>query len=81
MIPSSAGEATFIVCMGMSAAVLFPFYSAGVYYFVLKPATRPRKRYRFLLLCSAFSLAGLALLPLLWHLAPGLYPGLLGYPE
>lgn len=81
MIPSSAGEATFIVCMGMSAAVLFPFYSAGVYYFVLKPATRPRKRYRFLLLCSVFSIAGLALLPLLWQLAPGLYPGLLGFPE
>ncbi|MEK4325919.1 hypothetical protein MKX70_08575 [Paenibacillus sp. FSL R7-0312] len=81
MIPSSAGESTFLVCMGMSAVVLFPFYSAGVYYFVLKPNTRPRKRYRFLLLCLIFAVAGLALLPALWHLAPSIYPGLLSFPE
>ncbi|WNS42720.1 hypothetical protein [Paenibacillus sp. MMS20-IR301] len=81
MIPTSAGESTFLVCLGMSGVVLFPFYSAGVYHFVLKPAARPRKRYRFLLLCLLFAVIGLALLPLLWQLAPQLYPGLLDFPD
>jgi hypothetical protein len=81
MIPSSAGQSTFLVCMGMSAVVLFPFYSIVVYYFVLKPTTRPRKRYRFLLLCLFFAAAGLALLPFLWQMAPSIYPGLLSFPE
>lgn len=81
MIPASAGQSTFLVCMGMSVVVLFPFYSIGVYSFVLKPAARPKKRYRFLLLCLLFAAAGLALLPFLWHLAPSLYPGLLSFPE
>jgi hypothetical protein len=81
MIPTSAGESTFLVCMGMSVVALFPLYSIGVYYFVLKPATRPRKRYRFLLLCLLFTVVGLALLPFLWHLAPQLYPGLRSFPD
>lgn len=81
MIPSSAGETTFLVSKGMCAVVLFPLYSAGVYYFVLRPAARPRKRYRFLLLCLCSTVIGLALLPFLWHLAPQLYPGLLTFPE
>lgn len=38
MIPSSAGEMTFFVCMAMAAVLLYPFYSIGVYYFVLRPA-------------------------------------------
>jgi hypothetical protein len=67
--------------MGMSVVVLFPFYSIGVYSFVLKPAVPPAKKYRFLLLCLFFAAAGLALLPFLWHLAPSIYPGLLSFPE
>ena len=81
MIPTSAGQSTFLVCMGLSVVVLFPFYSIGVYSFVLKPAARPAKGYRFLLFCLLFAAAGLALLPFLWHLAPSLYPGLLSFPE
>ncbi|MEK4046455.1 hypothetical protein NSU18_22690 [Paenibacillus sp. FSL H8-0048] len=81
MIPGSARESTFLVCMAMSAVILFPFYSLGVYIFVLRPVKRPRKRYRFLLLCLLFAVAGLVLLPFLWHSAPIVYPGLLSFPE
>lgn len=80
MIPSSAGEMTFFICMAMSAVLLFPFYSIGVYRFVLRPSTKPRKFYRFLLLCSVFAALGLLLLPLLWQLAPCIYPGLSNFP-
>lgn len=82
MIPGSAGESTFLVCMGMSGLVLFPLYSAGVYYFVLRPSSQPstKRMYRYLLLCLVLAAAGLALLPFLWQLAPRIYPGLLTYP-
>jgi hypothetical protein len=81
MIPSSAGEMTFFVCMAMAAVLLYPFYSIGVYYFVLRPAAPPRKIYRFILLCCLFTLIGLVLLPLLWRMAPHFYPGLADFPS
>ncbi|MEK4061108.1 MULTISPECIES: hypothetical protein [Paenibacillus] len=81
MIPSSAGEMTFFVCMAMAAVLLYPFYSIGVYYFVLRPAAPPRKIYRFILLCCLFVLISLALLPLLWRMAPHFYPGLADFPS
>lgn len=81
MIPSSAGETTLVLCMAMSAVVLFPFYSIGVNYFVLRPEAPPRKIYRFILLCAVFALLSLALLPLLWHLAPHLYPAIADFPS
>ncbi|MGN7761991.1 hypothetical protein [Paenibacillus sp. 22594] len=81
MIVGNAGESTFMVCMAMTLALLFPLYSFGVYYFVLRPAGRPRKRYRFTLLCMVFAVIAIALLPVLWHIAPQLYPGLLEFPN
>ncbi|WP_379147283.1 hypothetical protein [Paenibacillus sp. sgz500992] len=81
MIPSSAGEMTFFVCMAMAAVLLYPFYSIGVYYFVLRPAAPPRKICRFILLCCLFVLISLALLPLLWRMAPHFYPGLADFPS
>lgn len=81
MIPSSAGETTFFLCMAMAAVILYPFYSIGVYYFVLRPAAPPRKVYRFLLLCCIFAMISLLLLPFLWHLVPHLYPAILDFPN
>lgn len=81
MIPYGVGHATLTVCMGWSAVILFPFYSAGVYYFVLKPDMRLRRRYRLLLLLLVFALLALPLLRLLWEIAPSLYPSLLEYPD
>lgn len=82
MIPGSAGESAFLVCMGMSVLVLFPLYSGGVYYSVLRPSALPgtKRIFRYLLLCLGLAAVGLALLPFLWQLAPSIYPGLLTYP-
>ncbi|WP_150270407.1 hypothetical protein [Paenibacillus tepidiphilus] len=81
MIPYGVGHSILIVCMGWSAVILFPFYSAGVYYFVLKPDMRLRKRYRLLLLLLVFALLALPLLRLLWEIAPSFYPSLLEFPD
>ncbi|WP_151733813.1 hypothetical protein [Paenibacillus tengchongensis] len=81
MIAYGVGHATLIVCMGWSAVILYPFYSAGVYYFVLKPDMRLRRRYRLLILLVLFALLALPLLRVLWEIAPTLYPSLLEYPD
>ncbi|WP_019915114.1 hypothetical protein [Paenibacillus sp. HW567] len=81
MIVGSAGESTLFVCMTMAAVLLYPFYSVGIYYFVLRPTAHPRKRYRFILLCMLFAVIAITLLPFLWHLAPRIYPGILEFPS
>lgn len=80
MISYGVGHSILIVCIGWSAVIMFPFYSAGVYYFVLKPDMRLRRRYRLLLLLIVFTLLALPLLRLLWEAAPSMYPSLLEYP-
>jgi len=82
MVPTFAGEVTFGISMALTAAVLFPFYSIGVYRFVISAAVSPRwKIGRFLFLCLIFSVIGLGLLAVIWPLAPQLYPGISSFPS
>lgn len=81
MIPLTAGEVKFSLCMGMSAVLLFPFYSICAYRFVLRPNAPPSRPVRLLILLISFALIGLGLLPTLWRIAPHLYPGLNNFPN
>ncbi|MDT3428116.1 hypothetical protein J2Z22_003706 [Paenibacillus forsythiae] len=81
MIPSSAAEVTFEMSMAMTAAALFPFYSAAVYLFALAPSVRSAWRPgRLLGLGVVFTAASLYLLSVFWHLAPSIYEGIAGFP-
>lgn len=80
MIPSSSGEIRFFLCMGMSAVLLFPFYPILIYRFALRVNAPPNRTSRLLLLLISFALIGMGLLPLLWRIAPQLYPEINKFP-
>ncbi len=80
MIPPSSGEIRFLLCMGMSAVLLFPFYLICIYRFVLRVNTAPNRTIRLLLLLISFALIGMGLLCLLWRIVPQLYPELNKFP-
>lgn len=81
MIPLAAGEVKYFLCLGMSAVLLFPFYSIFTYRFVLHVNASPSRTIRLPLLLISFALIGIGLLPLLWRLAPYLYPELNNFPN
>ncbi|AIQ14771.1 hypothetical protein [Paenibacillus durus] len=81
MIPISAAQITFEMSTAMTAAALFPFYSAAVYLFVLSPPARTGwKIGRLLGLGIIFAGVSLYLLSVFWHIAPSIYKGIAGFP-
>ncbi|QWU15831.1 hypothetical protein SAMN04487895_10248 [Paenibacillus sophorae] len=81
MIPISAAQITFEMSTAMTAAALFPFYSASIFLFVLSPSVRTGwKIGRLLGLWIIFAAVSLYLLSVFWHIAPSIYKGIAGFP-